>query len=130
VVLYRHAPTIHSNLGQFVVDLTQWFNDWVVKVESRTTPDPFSSCEPDTRHAILGIVRKELTQLSKRVDVVLPMAAQRSDAATRSTSAGILSAIARRYDGPGDLSAEGRRHSNGETPQSTAGANARSCRHP
>jgi hypothetical protein len=114
VMRYRHAPTLHSDLVTFVSDLKGDFDKWADKVLSGTTRDPLAGRPSVSRNAIIATVRKTLDELSQRVANTLPMLQEREYRGRSGPSVGLLAAIDREYDGPGELSIEGPRHSNGE----------------
>lgn len=113
-IRFRRAPTRHPDLVDFVSDLKGYFEEWADKTLSGTSKDRLANRHQATRSAIVASVRKELDELSQRVANSLPMSQDTLHRASSGASEGLLAAINREYDGPGELSAEGPRHSNGE----------------
>lgn len=115
VIRYRNAPTLHPELIDFMSDITSFCNGWIQKVEAGSFPDPIARHPTAARDAIFNIIRKELQELSQRTSKALPVSQETTCTTTYvGPSVGLLAAINREYDGPGELSPDGPRHSNGE----------------
>ncbi|GMK56414.1 hypothetical protein CspeluHIS016_0302540 [Cutaneotrichosporon spelunceum] len=112
VIRFRHAPTHHPELVDFVSDLKRLFDAWADRVLSATNKDPLAKRPLDQTSAIIGCVRKNLHELTLRVENTLPKFEAVTYSGRSGPSVGLLATIEREYDGPGELSTEGPRHSN------------------
>ncbi|BEJ11584.1 hypothetical protein CspHIS471_0200440 [Cutaneotrichosporon sp. HIS471] len=112
VIRFRHASSHHPDLVNFVSDLEGYFNEWADNVLRESNSDPLAGRPIAIRNLIIASVRKDLAGLSQRVGSTLPVFQEVEDLGRSGPSVGLLAAIDREYDGPGELSPEGPRHSN------------------
>ena len=110
---YPDTPTAHPKLQEFLPFLVEQFKKWARAVEAGTFTDHVSKHAPATKKLVLAAIRDELGILEQVMASALPIQPQAIAASRPGPSVGLLAAINREYDGPGDLSVEGPRHSNG-----------------
>lgn len=114
---YRTAPTTHPRLQEFATFLRTKFEDWAAAMETSQAQfrDQLAPQSTADRKAIIAAIRKTMNLMNETVSQALPQAENATQRVlTSGSSLGLIAAIHREYDGPGDLSKDGPRHNNGE----------------
>lgn len=107
---------MHPSLVTFVTDLTESFEIWASSLQSNTS-DALARQSVQQQGEVLDSIRKDLGVIRGMVARCMPVD-QPADVGTCTPaptrpSLGLLAALERGYDGPGELSPEGPRHDNG-----------------
>lgn len=117
---YRTAPTTHPRLQEFATFLHARFEDWAAVIDAPQPQfrDQMASQPAADKKAMIAAIRKTMNLMAETVAQALPQAeAAPQRSLVSGSSLGLIAAIHREYDGPGDLSKDGPRHDNGEHPR-------------